>query len=74
MEKFISFLVHFLAQPFLTSNSSKTNNNIKIQRVVSLNYVPNLLEKNTVFHLPYLTFSHFSLCLVYRLCVTPLQI
>lgn len=59
MEKFISFLVHFLAQLFLTSNSSKTNNNIKIQRVVSLNYVPNLLEKNTVFHLPYLTFFTF---------------
>lgn len=45
MEKFISFLVHFLAQLFLTSNSSKTNNNIKIQRFVSLNYVANLLEK-----------------------------
>lgn len=49
MENFISFLVHFLAQLFLTSNSSKTNNNIKIQSVVSLNYVPNLLEKNTYF-------------------------
>lgn len=59
MEKLISFLVHFLAQLFLTSNTSKTNNNIKIQRVVSLNYVPNLLEKNTAFHLPYLTFFTF---------------
>lgn len=31
MENFIYFLVHFLAQLFLTSNTSKTNNNIKIQ-------------------------------------------
>lgn len=48
MEKYISFLVHFLARLFLTS---KTNNNIKIQRVVSLNYVPNFWEKT-----PYFTF------------------
>lgn len=51
MEKFIYFLVHFQVQLFLTSNTSETNNNIKIQRVVALNYVPNFLEKP-----PYFTF------------------
>lgn len=58
MENFIYFLVHFLAQLFLTSNTSKTNNNIKIQgRIFKL--CAQFIEKNTVFHLPYLTFFTF---------------